>query len=69
MHFVLRYETQPWLQSDLMLGTGCLNLVVSGGILGIWFQILGVMGQMLGFSCQLLVVRARAGHYGSDVGS
>ena len=30
---------------------------------------LGVVGQMLGVSCQVLVVRAYAGSYGSDVGS
>jgi hypothetical protein len=62
MHFGLRYETEPWLESDVMLGIGCLTLVVSGGILRIWVQMLGVMGQMLG-------VRAHLGSYGSDVGS
>ena len=29
---------RPWLESDLMLGVGCLTLVVSGGILGIGFR-------------------------------
>ena len=29
---------------------------------------LGVMGQMLEVSCQVLVVRAHVGSYGSDVG-
>ena len=27
-----------------------------------------VMGQMLGVSCQMLVVRAHVGSYGSDIG-
>jgi hypothetical protein len=38
-------------------------------MLGIMDQILRVMSQMLGFSCQLLVVRVHAGHYGSDISS
>jgi hypothetical protein len=38
-------------------------------MLGIMDQIFRVMSQMLGFSCQLLVVRVHAGHCGSDIGS
>jgi len=64
----LRYDAQPWLGSDLMLGIGCLTLVVSGGILRIGVQILRVMGQMLGVRCQMLGVRADVGSYGSDIG-
>jgi len=44
-------------------------LVVTGGILGIGVQILRVMGQRLGVSCQVLGVRTDAGSYGSDIGS
>ena len=61
--------TQQWFESGLVLGIGCLTLVILGGRLGIGVQILRVMGQMLGVSCQMLVVRACAGSYGSDVGS
>ena len=65
----LRYDTQQWLEGDLVLGIGCLTLVVTGGILGIGVQILRVMGQRLGVSCQVLGVRTDAGSYGSDIGS